>query len=48
MINGTENLQIDVSDESVNDDEEDLANFKGIYYENDSEKYFSPRTGAHF
>ena len=27
---------------------EDLENFKGIYYDNDTEKYTCPRTGAHF
>jgi hypothetical protein len=28
--------------------EKDLANFKGIYYGDDSEKYSCPKTGAHF
>ena len=26
----------------------DLNNFKGIYFDNDSEKYTCPDTGAHF
>ena len=26
----------------------DFQNFKGIYYENESEKYICPETGAHF
>ena len=28
--------------------QEDLQNFKGIYYDNDTEKFTCPRTGAHF
>ena len=27
---------------------EDLINYKGIYYEDDTKKYICPETGAHF
>ena len=27
---------------------EDLTNYKGIYYGEESEKYICPQTGAHF
>jgi len=27
---------------------EDLINYKGIYYEDDTKKYICPDTGAHF
>ena len=28
--------------------EMNLNNYKGIYFEEDTEKYFCPKTGAHF
>ena len=34
------------SDESLI--EGDLQNFKGIYYQSDTQKYVCPKTGAHF